>query len=115
MSVGDVGLERSEGFDLVELVLGEHGVPCWVQVHVFQVTIFKVFHGRVHERHEIVFCEFDGVRVDGESCVQGIGAFGDIVVDGDFLNGGDFLDHNLGESFGMTGGIQLVLAFALLL
>jgi len=55
MSVGDVGLERSDGFDLVELVLSEHGVPCWVQVHVFQVTIFKVLHGRVRERHEIVF------------------------------------------------------------
>jgi len=45
MSVRDVGLERSDGFELVELVLGEHGIFIGVQVHVFQVTVVKVFHG----------------------------------------------------------------------
>jgi len=45
VSVRDVGLERSDGFDLVELVLGEHGIFIGIQVHVFQVTVVKVFHG----------------------------------------------------------------------
>jgi len=62
-----------------------------------------------------VFGEFDGVLVDGDRCVQEIGAVGDVLVDDNFLNRADFLDHYFGESFGLTGCRKLVLAFALLL
>jgi len=62
-----------------------------------------------------VFWELYGVLVDGERCVQEIGTVGDIVFDGNFLNGGDFFDYYFGESFGLLVSRELVLAFALLL
>jgi len=62
-----------------------------------------------------VFWEFDGVLVDGERGIQEIGTVGDILFDGNFLNGGDFLDHYLGESFGLTDSRELVLTCTLLL
>jgi len=84
------------------MVLGEHGVFFGVQVHVFQFTVVHVLHGRVVQRHEFTVGQFDGISVDVQLSVQVIYVVGDVVVDDDLLDGGDFSGDFLGEFVGLT-------------
>lgn len=99
-SVMDVGLERTGCLDLIEFVLDQHDVFFRVDVHVFDVTVVEVLHGRVVEGHEVLFGQLDDVFVDGQHVFQIVGVLSDVVLEGDIVEGSDFLDHFFGESGG---------------
>lgn len=110
-----VGLERSGGLDPVEVELREHHVPVGADVHVLQVAVVEVLHGRVQERHEFgLRRQFDGVLLDGQRGFQAVVVvFADAVAEGDFVQSGDFLDHFRGKAGRVVHGHLVVVAVTL--
>lgn len=114
-SVAHVGLEGAGGDDAVELVLGEHGVLLRADVHELQVSVVEVFHRVVVKAHVTVSRELDGVLGDEQRAVQvAVAVAGDVVVQRDLLQGGDFLHHVLHQSVD-RGQVTSVLVLVLLL